>query len=89
MLRFNGGPGAFTEDGHEKATDDIFGYKNGKMAFPEPKEPEVDPLRKQEVIAAPTDGKPVFEQKVGKDDLSTVDEFGVGFYVRYLSRYPV
>ena len=60
-LRFNGGPGAFTENEHEKADGDIFGYKAGKAAFPMPKEPEVDELRKQEVLDSAVNGKYSYE----------------------------
>lgn len=45
-LNFNAGPGAFAKEKHEDAAKDIFGYKAGKLAFPAPKAPEIDPLRK-------------------------------------------
>lgn len=44
-LRFNGGPGAFTIDGHDKAENDIFAYNLGKEAFADPGEPPIDKLR--------------------------------------------
>jgi len=88
-LRFNGGPGAFTKDGHEKAENDIFAYKLGKEAFADPGEPPIDKLRDQEVLDSAFNGKELINLEFKKDALGDLDEYGYGFYIRYLQEYPV
>ncbi|CAK56140.1 unnamed protein product (macronuclear) [Paramecium tetraurelia] len=88
-LRLNGGDGAFDPKTYGDNKQDIFGYNIGKDNVKE-KEPEVDPLRQQEVLdSAWNQDKPVYSTEFKKEDLAGIQEYGYGFYYRHLEQYPV
>ena len=83
-FRLNGGEGAFDPKTYADNPSDIFGYKLGANNVKE-KEPDVDPLRTQEVLdSAFNQDKPVYQTDFKKADLEGITEYGYGFYYRHL-----
>lgn len=88
-FRFNGGAGAFKTEAFDKAVDDIFGYGSGKGTLIKPPQKFNPEKRSEKVSDSPFNQKePVLQRKLTESELEDIEEYGYGFWCRFLTHYP-
>ncbi|CAD8140693.1 unnamed protein product [Paramecium octaurelia] len=90
-LRFNVGDGVFRTAEYEKAKDDIHGYDSGRVLyFKALPKVDLDKDLQKGVLDSPQNGKePLITRKLQGGELEDNVEFGYGFWLRFLTQYPI